>query len=410
MVRSSKFEFPNGAGSGMLAGRLDEPEGEGETKAYALFAHCFTCSKDVLAAGRIANGLALRGIAVLRFDFTGLGGSGGDFANTNFSSNLADLTAAADYLRATRRAPDILIGHSLGGAAVLAVAADIPEVKVVATIGAPSDPGHVRNLFKDKAAEIEETGSARVQLAGRSFTIQRQFLDDIAQHALHDKIANMHKPLLVFHAPLDQTVGIENASAIFGAARHPKSFISLDTADHLLSKENDARYVADVICAWASRYLGLSQAASDRDSAPADAPNGVMVREAGTGHYTQRVTARSHTMLADEPVARGGQDKGPSPHEFILAGLGVCASITMRIYAERKGWMLGKFSVGLDLSRRPAAEGSSEGKIDVIEKVISVEGDTTEEQRAKLIEIADKCPMHRLLMSQGKVIETRFRN
>lgn len=401
MVRTSKVEFPNSSGGGMLAGRLDAPEGE--VKAYALFAHCFTCSKDVLAASRIADGLAQRGIAVLRFDFTGLGGSGGDFANTNFSSNIADLTAAAAYLRANHRAPDILIGHSLGGAAVLAVAGDIPEAKVVATIGAPSDPGHVRNLFKDQAAEIEAKGSALVQLAGRGFTIQRQFLEDVAQHSLENKIANLHKALLVFHAPLDQTVGIENAGWIFSAARHPKSFISLDTADHLLSREQDARYVAEVLGVWAGRYLDAPGNSAEVAEAP---PHGVVVQELGSGPYAQRIRARSHTVPADEPVSRGGHDTGMSPHEFILAGLGSCTSITLRIYADRKGWPLGRVSVGLDLSRRPAPAG--EGKVDVIEKVISVEGETTEAQRAKLVEIADKCPMHRLLMAQGKIIATRF--
>ncbi len=404
MVRSSKFEFPNSAGSGMLAGRFDEPEGE--TRAHALFAHCFTCSKDVLAASRIAGALTERGIAVLRFDFTGLGGSGGDFANTNFSSNVADLVAAADYLRQTRRAPDILIGHSLGGAAVLAAVGEIPEAKAVATIGAPADPEHVRHLIKNEA-EIAEKGEAVVELSGRRFTIQRQFLEDIAQYPLRDKIATMGKALLLFHSPRDEVVDIENAGRIFEAARHPKGFIALADADHLLTRRPDAVYVADILCAWASRYLGATRETASTMVQP-PAPHGVMVEELGTGPYTQRVTARSHTVLGDEPVSRGGQDRGMSPHEFILAGLGTCAAITMRIYAERKGWTLGKFSVGLDLSRRPAPEGSSEGKVDIIEKAISVEGETTEEQREKLIEIADKCPMHRLLMSQGKVIVTRF--
>jgi putative redox protein len=405
MVRSSKLEFPNKAGDGLLAGRLDEPDGE--IRAYALFAHCFTCSKDVLAASRIAQGLAARGIAVLRFDFTGLGGSAGDFSNTNFSSNIADLVAAANYLRQHRRAPDILIGHSLGGAAVLAAAGDMPEVKAVATIGAPSDPGHVKNLFKDHAAEIQEKGEASVQLAGRNFTIKKQFIEDVTQHALKDKIANLRKALLIFHAPLDQTVGIENATWIFAAAKHPKSFISLDTANHLLADQSDAAYVADVICAWASRYLGVPRDAAVAEPA-ATTPHDVMVEELGTGPYTQKVTARGHVFFGDEPVPRGGQDKGPTPTEFMLTSLGTCASITMRIYSERKGWKLGRFSVGLNHSRRPAPEGSDESKIDAIEKVISVEGEATAEQRAKLIEIADKCPMHRLLMSRGKVIETRF--
>jgi putative redox protein len=360
----------------------------------------------VLAASRIAGALAERGIAVLRFDFTGLGGSGGDFANTNFSSNVVDLIAAADYLRQTRRAPDILIGHSLGGAAVLAAAGEIPEAKAVATIAAPADVDHMRHLIKNEA-EIAEKGEAVVELSGRRFTIRRQFLEDIAQYPLRDKIANLGKALLLFHSPRDAIVDIENAEKIFEAARHPKSFVALADADHLLTRRPDAVYVADILCAWASRYLGVSRDATSTTDLAA-AAHAVMVEELGIGPYTQRVTARSHTVLGDEPVSRGGQDRGMSPHEFILAGLGTCASITMRIYAERKGWALGKFSVGLDLSRRPGPEGA-ESKIDVIDKVISAEGETTEEQRAKLVEIADKCPMHRLLMSQGKVIQTRFR-
>ena len=403
MVRNSKIEFPNSSGTAKLAARLDSPAGE--IKAFALFAHCFTCSKDVLAASRIAGGLAERGIAVLRFDFTGLGGSSGDFANTNFSSNIADLIAAADYLRQHHRAPEILIGHSLGGAAVLAAAGEIPEAKAVATIGAPSDPSHVTHLFKAQTDEIVEHGAALVQLAGRPFTIKKQFIDDIAQHRLRDKIAALRKALLIFHAPLDQSVGIENATWIFEAAKHPKSFVSLDTADHLLSQPTDADYVADVIGAWASRYLDA--VALPVIAQPAT-QYGVMVQELGTGPYTQRVTARGHTLLADEPASRGGQDKGLAPHEFVLSGLGACTSMTLRIYADRKGWAIGRIFVGLNLSRRPPAEGGDGTRVDVIEKVISIAGETTAEQRDKLLEIADKCPMHRLLMAQNKVITTRY--
>lgn len=403
MIRNGKIEFPNSAGTAKLAARLDAPAGE--IKAFALFAHCFTCSKDVLAASRIAGGLAERGIAVLRFDFTGLGGSSGDFANTNFSSNIADLIAAADYLRQHHRAPEILIGHSLGGAAVLAAAGEIPEAKAVATIGAPSDPGHVTHLFKAQTDEIVQQGAALVQLAGRPFTITRQFIEDVTQHRLHDKIAALRKALLIFHAPLDQTVGIENATWIFEAAKHPKSFVSLDTADHLLSQTADADYVASVIGAWASRYL---KSVAAPVVTPTAQPFGVMVRELGSGPYTQQVTARGHSLLADEPLSRGGQDKGMAPHEFILSGLGACTAMTLRIYADRKGWAIGRIFVGLNLSRPPLAEGGEGSRVDVIDKVISIAGETTAEQREKLVEIADKCPMHRLLMAQNKVVTTRF--
>src|SRR5215472_4923273 len=222
---------------------------------YALFAHCFTCGKDSLAARRIAEALTARGIAVLRFDFTGLGSSEGDFANTHFSSNVDDLVAAADHLRATRGVPGILIGHSLGGAAVLAAAERIPDARAVVTIASPFDPGHVTGLFKEQVASIREQGEVEVALAGRPFRIRREFLDDVAERRLHDHVANLRKALLVFHSPTDDIVGIDNASRIFLAAKHPKSFVSLAGADHLLSQRRDAIYVANVIAAWAERYL-----------------------------------------------------------------------------------------------------------------------------------------------------------
>ncbi|HYD63542.1 MAG TPA: alpha/beta fold hydrolase [Noviherbaspirillum sp.] len=247
-----RTEF-TGADGQKLAARLDTPDGE--IRAVALFAHCFTCGKDIFAASRIAQALTEHGIAVLRFDFTGLGASEGEFANTNFSSNLADLVAAANHLRATLRAPDILIGHSLGGAAVLAAAADIPEARAVVTVGAPSDPSHVTGLFRDHLDRIQEEGEAEVQLAGRPFKIKRQFLIDAQEQKLSGKIAQLRRALLVMHSPRDTTVGIENALHIFTAAKHPKSFISLDDADHLLTRKSDAVYVANLIAAWSERYV-----------------------------------------------------------------------------------------------------------------------------------------------------------
>lgn len=246
-------EFP-GADGQKLAARLDAPEGP--VRAYALFAHCFTCGKDIFAASRIAQALTEHGIGVLRFDFTGLGASEGEFANTNFSSNLADLIAAADHLRRNYRAPTLLIGHSLGGAAVLAAAADVPEARAVVTIGAPSDPSHVTGLFREHLDRIETEGEAEVQLAGRPFRIKRQFLLDAAEQKLTDKIAHLRKALLVMHSPRDSTVDVSNAFHIFTAAKHPKSFISLDDADHLLTRKSDAVYVANVIAAWSQRYIG----------------------------------------------------------------------------------------------------------------------------------------------------------
>ncbi|MEE9195243.1 MAG: bifunctional alpha/beta hydrolase/OsmC family protein, partial [Alphaproteobacteria bacterium] len=338
-VTSEKLSF-TGAGGQELAARFDKPRGR--THAVALFAHCFTCTKDIFAASRIAAGLASRGIAVLRFDFTGLGHSEGEFANTNFSSNVGDLVAAADHLRSHSEAPKIVIGHSLGGAAVLAAAGRIPEAVAVATIGAPADPGHVQHLFQAARPEIEAKGEAEVLLAGRPFTIKKQFLEDIEATRLEEAIAGLRKALLVFHAPRDTTVGIENAGRIFAAAKHPKSFVSLDDADHLLTRHEDATYVAEVLAAWAGRYLGLTE------EAPLKAAAGtVVVQETGEGKFTQRIAAGAHQLRADEPESVGGDDSGPGPYDLVLAGLGACTSMTLRLYAERKGWPLSRVTVTL---------------------------------------------------------------
>src|SRR5881396_1608541 len=243
---TERFQF-TGVGGHQLAAALDMPERE--PLAYALFAHCFTCGKDVLAAKRIAVALAAEGIAVLRFDFTGLGSSEGEFANSTFSSNVADLVRAADHLRETRGAPAILIGHSLGGAAILAAAGQIPDAKAVVTIAAPSDPVHVTHLFRDRIEDIRKHGKVEVSLAGRPFHIKREFLDDVAEHHLMTHVTSLHKALLIMHAPTDDTVGIDNATKIFVAAKHPKSFVSLADADHLLSQRRDSSYVAGVIAA-----------------------------------------------------------------------------------------------------------------------------------------------------------------
>src|ERR1043166_4467610 len=377
---TERFEFPNARGE-HLAALLDRPAGA--PVAFALFAHCFTCGKDILAAKRIAEGLTGRGIAVLRLDFTGLGMSGGEFANTTFSSNVADLVAAANHLRETYQAPAILLGHSLGGAAVLAAAAQVPEARAVATIGAPVDPGHVAGLFKDHVEAIHAQGEVEVALAGRPFRIRKEFLDDVAEQKLEACLATLRKALLVLHSPTDDIVGIENASAIFLAAKHPKSFVSLAGADHLLSKRTDAVYVAEVIAAWSERYLDM---VPQPDEAPLD---GVLVGETGNGKFEQSI------------VANGS---GPSPYEYLLAGLGACTSMTIRLYAELKKIPLRRVSVRLTHDKIHAADcehcETKEGKIDRIEREVALEGDLSAEARAKLMEIADKCPVHRTLSSE----------
>src|ERR1700743_1584785 len=306
---TEKFQF-TGDGGHQLAAALDLPDGE--PSAYALFAHSFTCGKDVLAAKRIATALAAKGIATLRFDFTGLGSSEGDFANSTFSSNVADLVRAADHLRETHKAPAILIGHSLGGAAILAAADQIPDAKAVVTIAAPSDPAHVTGLLKDRIEDIRKAGEVEVTLAGRPFRIKREFLDDIAEHGLTAHVANLHKALLIMHAPTDDTVSIDNATRIFVAAKHPKSFVSLADADHLLTDRRDAGYVADVIAAWAERYI--EPAAMDNEAKTSEAPRKVVVRETRNSKLQNAVSIGPHHLFADEPVAAGGEDSRPRPY------------------------------------------------------------------------------------------------
>jgi uncharacterized OsmC-like protein/alpha-beta hydrolase superfamily lysophospholipase len=395
---AERFDFRNAEGQ-TLAVLLDRPDGE--IRAVALFAHCFACGKHNRAARHIADGLKQRGIAALRFDFTGLGASEGEFANTTFSSNVDDLVAAADHLRHTLAAPSILIGHSLGGAAVLAAAHRIAEARAVVTIAAPFDPAHVAGLFRDQVAEIGEKGEVEVTLAGRTFHIRRALLDDIAEQNLSAQISNLRKALLVFHSPTDDTVGIDNASRIFTMAKHPKSFISLTGADHLLSRSSDAEYVAHVIAAWAERYLDMAATADVVDEI---AERSVLMRETRNGQFQQEITTGKHRLLADEPLQAGGLDTGPGPYDLLLAALGTCTSMTIRLYAERKQIPLVRTLVRLRHDKIYAADCANcetkEGKIDHIAREISFEGDLDAATRARLLEIADKCPVHRTLKSE----------
>ncbi len=395
---SQKLTFEGGLGS-ELAARLDFPQGK--IKAFALFAHCFTCSKDIFAASRIAGKLSELGFAVLRFDFTGLGASEGEFANTNFSSNVADLVKAADYLRENFEAPKILIGHSLGGAAVLSAAHMIPEALAVATIGAPANAEHVVKNFGAKIDEIQQDGLAKVELAGRQFTIKSQFLDDLKSQSVEDKIGKLGKALIIFHAPLDQTVGIENAGMIFEAAKHPKSFVSLDDADHLLSRRSDASYVASVLSAWAERYIPASEEPQEKS------PEGVViVSENGKGKYQQDVTVDRHHLIADEPVSIGGTDQGPAPHDFVAIGLGACTSMTLRMYAERKKLPLEHVRVSVTRQKITDANQKQTMQFD---REIEVTGELDSATKKRLLEIADKCPVHKTLES-GSRITSKLKN
>ena len=388
-----------------LAGRLDLPAGP--ARSFALFAHCFTCSKDVVAAGRIAAELNSHGIGVLRFDFTGLGSSEGDFANTDFSSNLEDLRLAAGWLRENHRAPQLLIGHSLGGAAVIAIAADLPEVRAVATIGAPADVAHITHLFGAQLPEIERQGRATVDIAGRLFTIRREFLDDLTTHSIEDQASRLRAALLVTHSPTDNIVGIDNAARIYDAARHPKSFVALDGADHLLTRPEDAIYAARIIATWAQRFLIDENPAAPSPSASAP----VVVAETGQGTFLNYVVVGEHRFLADEPVDVGGFNAGPSPYDLLAAALGACTSMTLRLYAQRKHLALDRVTVEVSHAKTHAQDCEScvdgaQPLVDLFQRRIVVEGNLDDDQVAALLRIAEKCPVHRTLEGTARVATT----
>lgn len=402
-VMMERIEF-DGAFGDVLSARLEMPDGE--LRGCALFAHCFTCSKDVLAATRISRALARHGFAVLRFDFTGLGESEGDFADTNFTSNVEDLVAAASYMRGRLQAPALLVGHSLGGAAVLRAAHDIPEVKAVCTIGAPFDPGHVAHLLGPATEDLERGVSREVTIAGRPFEIRPQFLTDISNVDARSYIGKLRKPLLVFHAPKDEVVGIENAELIFKAARHPKSYVSLDEADHMLSRAKDSEFIASVLGAWVERYVAEEKL---EEMSEEEAERRVVVAEMPGQKYAQDVRMGPHQLTSDEPVSYGGADLGGSPYELLLSALGACTSMTLRMYAERKGWEIGRVSVSLDhqkIHARDCADCGEDatGMIDRIERHVQVDGELSEQQRDKLLLIANKCPVHRTLEGHPHII------
>lgn len=406
---TEKITFPGALGHD-LAARLDRPEGT--VRAFALFAHCFTCSKDLKAVTRISRALVERGLAVFRFDFTGLGQSSGEFADTNFSSNLGDLTSAVDFLRLAHQAPQLLIGHSLGGAAVLTVAADVPECRAVVTLGAPSDTRHLRKTLLQAAPDLgDDSEEAEVVLAGRPFRIQRQFLDDLEEQRVLRAVPNLNRPLLVMHSPVDETVHVDHARRIYEAAKHPRSFVSLDDADHLLLRHPaDAVYAADVIAAWSSRYIE-AEADEDRvEKAVALSLNPGDVSVSGEGGLKQQIRVGGHSFVADEPTQLGGDDEGPNPYDLLLASLGACTNMTLRMYAGRKDWPLEGVDTILRHSKihaKDCEECESEGgKVDLIEREITLHGELDDGQRDRLMEIADRCPVHRTLRSET-VIRSR---
>jgi len=388
----TKVEFKNNQGE-TLAGLLETPDsnsGNDQVTRYAIFAHCFTCSKDVAAASRISRSLAAKGIAVFRFDFTGLGNSDGDFANTNFSSNVEDLLAAAQMLEEQYQAPSLLIGHSLGGAAVLNAAHHLPKVKAIATIGSPATADHVQHLFTAAVPELEAKGEARVKIGLREFNIKKQFLDDLNQNTSANHIGNLRRPLLIFHSPIDNIVSVDEAAKIYKAAKHPKSFISLDNADHLLSNREDSEYVGATLAAWAERYIGLSKAVDETFTNMRPEVNGseVVVTELDK-KFLRGLYTKDHHVISDEPISYGGKNLGPSPYNLLLMSIGSCTSMTIRMYANRKKMALDDINVRLVYERLKDEER--------ITRYLSFKGDITDAQKNRLVEIADRCPVHRTL-------------
>ena len=408
-MNTQKLEIENADGL-KLGAKLDLPE-QREPLAYALFAHCFTCTKDFKLAYYISKALTQQGMAVVRVDFTGLGESEGDFSDTNFSSNVDDLVAAADHMNRQLTAPQLLIGHSLGGAAVLQAAARISGTRAIATISAPADPAHIGHLLKSSHAEIEKYGKADVVVEGRTFSIKKQFLDDLDGHHMDEIIRELDLPLLVLHSPADRIVDIENAAHIFATARQPKSFISLNQADHLLTNRNDADYAGSVLAAWAKNYFSVPMPVATDDKRDTDSGKQVTA-STGQGYRTE-IIAGTHQLAADEPLSVGGTDSGPDPYGLLLAGLGACTSITLRMYADHKQWPLQSIDVHLNHQKIHARDckacESDSGKVDLIEREIELIGPLDASQRQRLLEIADKCPVHRTLTSEI-VVETHLRD
>lgn len=402
-MRHERVTFTNARGQ-TLAGRIDYPV-TGDPIGFVLYAHCFTCSKELRAIGRIASTLAGHGLAMLRFDFTGLGDSEGDFADTNFTTNVEDIISAAHYLRDHHEPAEIVIGHSLGGAAALAAVPSLPGVRSVVTIGAPATPQHIERHIAEDLDKIRVEGSAQVQLAGRTFTIKDQLLDDVGAVDLAAAVGTLRRPLLIMHSPIDNTVGIDNAGDLFGMARHPKSFVSLDTADHLITDPDDASYVAEVLASWATRYISRDLRSHSQPDFLVDAPKSVTTVRTEDGFRTE-VVSNGFPLVADEPESVGGTNTGPTPYDYLLTALGTCTGMTLRMYADRKQWPLEAVTVELTHRRIHAKDceqcETDEGTVDEIGKVLALEGDLDAEQQQRLLEIADRCPVHKTI--QGEVV------
>jgi uncharacterized OsmC-like protein/esterase/lipase len=384
-----------------LAGRISLPADQ-KPHYFVLFAHCFTCSKNLNAVRNIANGLTSQGYGVLSFDFTGLGESEGDFADENFSSNVEDLVAAANFLEDEYKAPSLLVGHSLGGAAVIKAAVQLEAVKGIATIGAPAEPDHVKKLLLEDLDEIETEGSANVSLGGRPFLVKKQFIEDLNKHSSLEVLSELRKSIIISHSPQDDTVDIENARKLYEKAHHPKSFISLDGANHLLTNKEDSFYVGSMIASWANRYLEKAE------EKPLETKS-QSVAQVGSEQdgLTTQLLSEGHHLIADEPEDIGGSNLGPSPYGYLTSALAACTALTLRLYANRKKWPLEEVLVHVNHEKRHEEDCTNcedeASKITFFDREIELKGDLTDEQLKRLLEIADKCPVHKTLESEIKI-------
>lgn len=395
-MKQSKLKIPNAQGH-LLNAYLELPADQKPTH-YAIFAHCFTCSSNFNAARNISHALTSHGFGVLRFDFTGLGSSEGDFADSHFSANVEDLLWVHQYMKKYYAAPSLMVGHSLGGAAVLVAAAQLEAIKAVATIGAPAHVDHVKQHFSTPVEKADTKDEIAVHIGERPFMINRTFLAELEKTDLLATIKTLKKPLLIFHAPFDKTVGIENARDLYHNALHPKSFVSLDGADHLLSQKADSLYVGDVIGAWVKRYFEDAPA-SDLNPDGEQLVGHLNLME---DHFTTFIQTQRHSIVADEPESVGGDDFGPSPYDLLSASLAACTAMTLKLYAQRKKWPLEEVYVYITHSKKHVKDmdAAAPAYLDHMTKKLYLIGDLSDEQKARLLDIAAKCPVHKTLSSK----------